>query len=93
MARLKLPPPRIEAYEWQAVALCRGLDVNVFFHANNERGVKRVQRAENAKAICRRCPVIEQCRQHALRCEPYGVWGGMTADEREEARRTIGTSN
>lgn len=30
-----------------------------------------------AKAICRRCPLIEPCRSAAVaRVEPYGVWGG-----------------
>ncbi len=30
------------------------------------------------------CPVIQQCRSHALSVrEPYGVWGGLTEDERE----------
>ena len=28
-------------------------------------------------------PVLKRCRDHALAsCEPYGVWGGMTEDER-----------
>jgi WhiB family redox-sensing transcriptional regulator len=28
--------------------------------------------------------VIEQCRRHALTVrEPYGVWGGLTEDDRE----------
>jgi WhiB family redox-sensing transcriptional regulator len=28
--------------------------------------------------------VLQQCRTHALKVrEPYGVWGGMTEDERE----------
>jgi WhiB family redox-sensing transcriptional regulator len=30
-----------------------------------------------AKAICRTCPHIDECRQHAhAMAEPYGVWGG-----------------
>ena len=36
-----------------------------------------------AKAICRRCPAINECLEHALRVrEPYGVWGGLSEDER-----------
>jgi WhiB family redox-sensing transcriptional regulator len=36
-----------------------------------------------AKTVCAACPVIQQCRQHALAVrEPYGVWGGLTEDER-----------
>lgn len=32
-----------------------------------------------------RCPVRAQCAAHALQVrEPYGVWGGLTEDEREE---------
>ena len=37
-----------------------------------------------AKAVCAACPVIEQCRKHSLKVrEPYGVWGGLTEDDRE----------
>lgn len=41
-------------------------------------------------------PVLEECRSHALRThEPYGVWGGMSEDERrayhEQAGRRITT--
>jgi WhiB family redox-sensing transcriptional regulator len=33
--------------------------------------------------------VLVQCRAHALQVrEPYGVWGGMTEDEREAAYAT-----
>lgn len=32
---------------------------------------------ERAKALCRACPVIEECLAGALeRREPWGVWGG-----------------
>jgi WhiB family redox-sensing transcriptional regulator len=32
--------------------------------------------------------VIEPCRRHALATrEPYGVWGGLTEDERRLALR------
>lgn len=32
-----------------------------------------------------RCPVRTECAAHALAVrEPYGVWGGLTEDEREE---------
>jgi WhiB family redox-sensing transcriptional regulator len=30
------------------------------------------------------CPVLKNCREHALQVrEPYGVWGAMTEYERE----------
>ena len=37
-----------------------------------------------AKSVCARCPVVAQCAAHALTVrEPYGVWGGLSEDERE----------
>ncbi len=48
-------------------------------------GLSHRDRADRAKAICQLCPVLEQCRRHALAArEPYGVWGGLTEEERRE---------
>ena len=76
--------------------MCRDADPEIFFHPEGERGGTRRRRDEAAKAICARCPVIEQCREHALAVqEPYGVWGGLSEDERAQivqarkARSTI----
>lgn len=42
---------------------------------------------EDAKAVCRRCPVQWACLRHALDVrEPYGVWGGLDETERRELR-------
>ncbi|MFW9031565.1 WhiB family transcriptional regulator [Corynebacterium striatum] len=60
-----------------------------FYHPDGERGRARAQRENRAKAICNSCPVLELCREHALRsAEPYGVWGGMSESERVVALRT-----
>lgn len=54
-----------------------------FFHPEGERGPTRRERDEAAQAVCLTCPVLQRCREHALRVrEPYGVWGAMTEDER-----------
>lgn len=84
MANLQmLPLPLIESYEWQFEGACTDLDSSVFFSPESERGRRRVDRENRAKAICQTCPVIDRCRQHALEArEPYGVWGGMSAGER-----------
>jgi WhiB family transcriptional regulator, redox-sensing transcriptional regulator len=79
----RLPRPVAEEWDWQMSALCRGMDPALFFHPWNERGVHREARERAAKAICRACPVIEQCRQHAIKVrEVYGVWGGLGENER-----------
>lgn len=43
-----------------------------------------------ALALCRRCPVLQQCRDWALslpdRADPGGIAGGMTEEERSRLR-------
>ena len=80
----RLPLALIESYEWQYEGACAELDPETFFSPEYERGAKRTAREDRAKQICARCPVIERCLQHALDAqEPYGVWGGKTAGERQ----------
>ena len=70
-------------WEWQKNAACRGMGDETFFHPPDERDPARSQRISQAKAICQSCPVIDECRLHALRVrEPYGIWGGLSEDER-----------
>ena len=41
-----------------------------------------------AKAVCTRCPVREACLRFALSTgQGYGIWGGLTEDERRNLRR------
>ena len=83
----RLPAPLLESYEWQDQARCRTLPVGSFFDAELARGANRRQREEAAKRVCRECPVLRQCRAHALAAEDYGVWGGLTAHERDLIRQ------
>lgn len=88
----RLPTAVAENWDWQLRAACRSLDSAHFFHPDRERGSRRVERDEGAKRVCRRCPVIVECRRHALAAhEPYGVWGGMTEEERRAAWSGSGT--
>jgi WhiB family redox-sensing transcriptional regulator len=77
--------PVAEEWDWQLGAACRGAELSVFFHPDRERGLDRRRRVETAKAICATCPVLAQCRRHALRVgEPYGTWGGLSESERRQ---------
>ena len=85
----QLPGPNADVWDWQIQGLCRGVDSEVFFHPDGERGRARAQRELRAKQMCRQCPVITQCRTHALQVgEPYGIWGGLGEAERELMRRS-----
>ena len=88
----RLPGPNADLWDWQMRAACRGEDPSLFFHPEGERGPAREGRDAAAKAVCATCPVIAQCAAHSLKVrEPYGVWGGLTEDDRERilARRTV----
>jgi WhiB family redox-sensing transcriptional regulator len=85
MAELsRLPGPSADAYEWQFEGACLEADPSLFFHPDGERGPARARRDAAAVAVCAGCPVLQACRNHGLSVrEPYGVWGGLTEDERE----------
>jgi WhiB family redox-sensing transcriptional regulator len=72
--------------EWMTAADCVG-QVGLFFGPPNERPPSRLRREAAAKAICRSCPVLEQCREYARRHRERGVWGGETDEERAAAVR------
>ncbi len=85
----RLPGAVHHAWQWQEMAACRGLMLNMFFHSYQERGPQRRRREAEAKAVCHRCLVITECRVHALRVhEPYGIWGGLSEEERATLLRT-----
>lgn len=78
-----LLPAHSELWDWQLRARCRGADSTMFYPPENTRGPVRMRLEFLAKDVCWQCPVLQECREHALRTrEPYGIWGGMTAKER-----------
>jgi WhiB family transcriptional regulator, redox-sensing transcriptional regulator len=80
----RFPALREGDWDWQMAAACRGSDTANFYHPENERGPSRTRREMRAKAVCGSCPVIESCLRWALAArEPYGVWGGLSVEERE----------
>ncbi|MBF4479968.1 WhiB family transcriptional regulator [Rhodococcus rhodochrous] len=76
--------------DWVVAARCRGVDTSMFF-PQPEDGRGAVLRAERqAKEVCRSCPVIDACREHAVRTgETHGVWGGMNYSERRAFERAM----
>lgn len=88
----RLPGPNADLWDWQLQGACRAEDPSLFFHPEGERGPSRRNREVAAKAVCAGCPVLQACARHALAVkEPYGVWGGLSEDDREgvyaESRR------
>ena len=38
---------------------------------------------------CYDCPVLQQCRDHALKYERHGFWGAMTESQRNRERKRL----
>jgi WhiB family redox-sensing transcriptional regulator len=84
----ELPGASEWPWAWQQEAACARLDTDLFFHRSGERGEGFQTRERAAKRVCARCPVLDECRRYALEArEPYGVWGGLTEDERANLLR------
>lgn len=74
-------PAAVGRTSWMSRSACRHTDPELFFPAAPGTGAPG--RAEEAKAVCARCPVRADCLAYALSTrQAYGVWGGATEDER-----------
>ena len=83
--------PVYDEWAWQEDGKCKEADTEMFFLDAGERGKQKNQKQREAQKICRGCPVIEQCLSHALNVpEFYGVWGGMTPEQRHALLRKRG---
>jgi len=73
-------------YSWRSQALCRDTDPDLFFPVGTT-GAALVQ-IEQARAVCRECPVQSDCLDFALATnQDSGIWGGTSEDERRMIRR------
>jgi WhiB family redox-sensing transcriptional regulator len=72
--------------DWRHAAACRTEDPELFFPKGNTGPA--LWQIEEAKQVCRRCDVREQCLSWALDMgQDHGVWGGMSEDERRALKR------
>jgi WhiB family transcriptional regulator, redox-sensing transcriptional regulator len=76
---------------WRVGALCRGDDAAHFFAPNHmERKEEKDAREARARDICGRCPVQNDCLEHALTAgEPHGIWGGLNELQRRRLLRRM----
>ncbi|MFH8669683.1 WhiB family transcriptional regulator [Streptomyces anulatus] len=71
---------------WRLHAACREEDPDLFFPIGST-GPAVVQ-TEEAKAVCRTCPVRAACLEWALENkQDSGVWGGLSENERRSLKR------
>jgi len=67
--------------DWRNLALCPQTDPEIFFP---EKGGS----TREAKKVCRACEVRAECLDYALENrEPWGIWGGLSDQERRQLLR------
>lgn len=66
---------------WQTLGACRIEDAELFFPVGESAAA--LEQAEEAKAVCRACLVVDRCLQWALETrQDVGVWGGLSEQDR-----------
>lgn len=63
---------------WTNRAACKGMDPDLFFPQQGGP-------VKEALAVCATCPVIEPCKVAGAK-ELFGIWGGMTVEQRRKVR-------
>ena len=71
---------------WRESAACLDGDPELFFPVGTVGPA--IFQVEEAKTVCRRCPVVSECLTWALEAGvEHGIWGGQTEEERRAIRR------
>ena len=72
---------------WRSAGACLSADPDLFFPISSAGPA--MGHLAQAKAICARCEIQQQCLDYAVSTGPIqGVWGGMTEHERRLLRQS-----
>lgn len=73
------------------VVPCQNTDPELWFGDSNQNGYTGNERGFNytdARKLCGKCPVAQQCLDYALaNREEFGMWGGKSPKERFDILR------
>lgn len=75
-----------EDLDWYHLAVCNGIDTNLFY----EKYENDVNIAKSIDEACLACPVIKMCYKAGVEQNEYGVWGGvyLNSGSPDKARNT-----
>ena len=63
---------------------CAGLDPEIFYPRSGDSN------SVQAKELCANCKILTECRTWGIKHETLGIWGGMSARERQRERKRLG---
>lgn len=80
----------VEDFNWYDLAVCRGMDTNLFY----DKYESDINIAKNIDEACLTCPVISMCYEAGIEKDEYGVWGGVyltagTIDKSKNLHKTV----
>ena len=65
-------------------AACLGMSLDIFVPPEGLTEDRRSELDLHAKEVCRSCPLLQQCADHAVGArEHYGTWGALTEHDRK----------
>ena len=86
MMLIPRPPRSPILMTWRNRSACLDEDPELFFPIGNTGPA--LLRTRQAKAVCRRCEVVETCLRWAIESgQDAGVWGALSEDERRSLKR------
>jgi WhiB family redox-sensing transcriptional regulator len=74
--------PQYNEVDW-STAECRDTYTDMFYSVEEERSADAYWHINAVRSICAKCPLQRECLTYAFKHEQYGVWGGLTAQERK----------
>lgn len=78
--------PQYDQVDWEKAA-CRGsIYTDLFYSVEETRSLQQYEYINALRQTCAGCPIFKECLEYAFQYEDYGVWGGMTTQEREAMR-------
>jgi hypothetical protein len=75
--------------------LCAEVGTEIFFTPDKDKPDKPYQESryegyKMARTICQKCPHLLECAEWGITNETYGMWGGLSPEERRKIRSRRG---
>ena len=84
---IKMKPAKTKNYDevsWE-YAECIGSETEIFYKTRDELAEQGLN-LRSVRAMCGRCLIRTDCLSYAMANEKYGMWGGLTQEERTFVR-------
>lgn len=73
--------PKYSEVDWDKAG-CTDIYTDLFYQVEEERSTQAYDFINALRTTCAACPIWKDCLSYAMENEQYGMWGGMTSQER-----------